>query len=352
MNLSPRTLKIAGAALAACVVIVVVAVVAFAGGGHKKKVAATPTATPTTSASATTSKPVPKPVPKPAAVDPLTGGKPVKGPAIAVKIDDVAAGRPQLGVEQANIVYVEQVEGGLTRLIAIFHTARPRVGPVRSVRSNDPTILAQYGPIGFVASGGGGDSLPALDASHLKADINDRGGPGFYRDGSREAPHNLMVDLSKVPGAAPSSGGLTWSRTAPDLAHAPAAPGLRTVVGGTQVSFVYSARANRYVRVIDGVRQHAASGALVTTPNVIVMFCTGYTNPADIDPAGNPGHFTKTVGSGRLAVFRNGHRIDGKWSRPSTRSATAYNDARGKAIPLMPGGAWIILVENGAPLTS
>jgi hypothetical protein len=72
-----------------------------------------------------------------------------------VKIDDTATARPQLGISSADIVYVEQVEGGLTRLLAVFGSTLPaQVGPLRSVRASDTQILAQYGPVGLAFSGG------------------------------------------------------------------------------------------------------------------------------------------------------------------------------------------------------
>ena len=74
---------------------------------------------------------------------------------MAVKIDDTGNGRPQRGVDLADIVYIEQAEGGLSRLIAVFATNKPVVEPVRSVRASDPELLSQYGPITLVASRNG-----------------------------------------------------------------------------------------------------------------------------------------------------------------------------------------------------
>ncbi len=110
--------------------------------GHKKKPA-------TTSASATSATPTPTPASssaKPAALNPLTGlpGVP-KTPLIAVKIDDTAPGRPQVNIDKADIVYIEAVEAGLTRLAALFGTNKPTVGYVRSTRPADPDLLRQYG---------------------------------------------------------------------------------------------------------------------------------------------------------------------------------------------------------------
>ena len=135
------------------------------------------------------------------------------------------------------------------------------------------------------------------------------------------------------------------------LAHAPSGTSLHTVIGGTGVDFAWDAAAGRYYRIVDGSPQHAADGVLLTTPNVIVQFCVGYTNPNDVDVAGNPGHFTKTVGSGKVVVYRNGRQVVGTWSRPSAKAGTVLKDAKGRPIPLNPGGAWVLLVTNGAPLS-
>lgn len=333
---------------------VTLAVVSLAACGGSSKPKSTPA--PSTSAtSSSTPAPKPRPTATAAAVDPLTGGKPVKGQVIAVKIDDTAAGRPQVGVDKADIVYIEQVEGGLTRLAAVFHSHKPNpVGPVRSVRSSDPEMLSQYGPIAFVASGGGGDSLPALDASILKSDINDRGGAGFYRDGNRPVPYNLMFNMKDLPanfGAAAKSIGFTWSSSPAVVKNKPQVTSIRTVVGGTAVQFNWDPGIARWVRVINGVVQHAADGAVISTRNVIVQFCDGHPNPHDVDQAGNVGWTTNTVGSGKVVVFRDGHRIDGTWSRKSVNAGTTLTSTAGNTIPLQLGGAWVVLVTKGAPLS-
>ena len=325
---------------------VVALTLAACGSSHKKILPTTEPASTSVASSSSAAKPVV------AATNPLTGGKVNHNGVIAVKIDDVAAALPQVNLDKADVVYVEQVEGGLTRLIAIFNTTFPTVvGPVRSVRANDPQILAQYGPIGFVASGGGGDSLTMLDASNLLADIDDRGGPGFSRDGNRPVPHNLFVDLAAVTRRGPAKSiGWTFDSSVADLIHTPVIRSISTVVGGTNVGFVWVPSVKGWVRTIGGQTQSTAAGVLERADNVIVQFCTGHTNYNDIDPAGNPGHYTVTVGSGRVVVFRNAHSITGTWSR-ATATDTTHLTSKGKPIALMPGVTWVILVENGAPLS-
>lgn len=301
-----------------------------------------------------TTPPPSSPASKPAApVSPLTGGPASKHPVIAVKIEDTALGRPQVGVDKADIVYVEQVEGGLTRLMAIFNSRLPTVEPVRSVRPSDPELALQFGHIVFVASGGSHSGIAPLDKSPLRSVINDRSGPGFHRDPNRSAPENLRANLAriaaKVKGPKATDIGLQWSRGLQGLRTRPGAE-VQTKIGGTPVGFRWNAKIHRYARVIDGQIQHTADGSLIATPNVIVQFCkvTVYTKDRDVN--GNPAQYTHTIGQGRAVVFRDGRRIEGTWSRKAVGDGTSLRTTNGHAIPLAPGGAWFVLVAKDAAL--
>jgi len=302
-----------------------------------------------TSGGAPPSSPAPPP-----AVNPLTGEAPSKHPVIVVKIEDTANGRPQAGTNKADIVYVEQVEGGLTRLMAVFNSTLPSsIEPVRSVRPSDPELALQYGHIIFVASGGSHAGIAPLLKSPLKKVINDSGGPGFHRDPNRDAPYNLVANLKtiakKVKGPTASGIGLMWSDQVPAGATK-RGKFVQTRVGGTDVGFRWDAKTHRYLRIIDGDVQHTADGSVISTPNVIVQFCKVTTYTKDRDVLGNPAKFTHTVGTGRAVVFRNGKRIAGTWSRSSVKDGTAFKAKDGTPITLTPGGAWVVLVANDAPL--
>jgi hypothetical protein len=307
-------------------------------------------------APAPTPTPTPTPSPTPPPVNPLTGLAPVPtGTVVAVKIDDTSNGRPQRGVDQADIVYIEQAEGGLSRLVAVFATNKPVVEPVRSVRTSDPELLSQYGAITLVASGGGGQSLPTLKASILHYEIDDFGDKGFQRDNNRGMPYNLESNLAAVTadvpkGNPPQSIGLTWSASVP-VRGGPGST-LTTKVGGTVINFSYDPTTGKYVRIIGGVKQKAADGNLIATPNVIVQFVSITADRSDIDVDGNPSQYTHSIGTGAVSVFRNGQRIDGTWSRPSLTAGTTLTSAAGAPIDLAPGGAWVVLVATGATLTS
>jgi hypothetical protein len=286
-------------------------------------------------------------------INPLTGEAPSNNSVVAVKIDDTAAGRPQRGIDKADIVYIEQVEGGLTRLLAVFNTTLPIVEPVRSTRVGDPEIALQFGPIVYVASGGSQGELKPLDASPLKTAINDRGDPGFTRDINRPAPFNLAANLASIAarlkGPKAKDFGMVWSGKVTNTGSVAGAT-VNTKVGGTQVTFKWDPARHQYVREIDGAVQKATDGKVIATPNVVVQFCQVTTFMGDIDQSGSPAKVTHTTGRGKVAVFRNGRRIDGTWHRAAVGDGTTLTDASGKPITLAPGGAWFVLVATGTPL--
>jgi hypothetical protein len=127
---------------------------------------------------------------------------------------------------------------------------------------------------------------------------------------------------------------------------------VRTVVSGssgagTNVEFRWFPSLKKYVRFIDGVKQIAADGKPVATPNVIVQQCQVTAHPADTDVNGNPSQFTRTVGTGKVTVFRDGRRFDGTWKRKNLGVGTTLIAKDGSSLTLSPGGAWFALVRNG-----
>lgn len=311
---------------------------------------------PKATGSATTSTAAPSPSPKPTptlTTNPLTGlGAAPGGPVIAVKVDDTENGRPSRGIDQADVIYLEQAEGGLSRMVAVFADHRPRVEAVRSVRTSDPELLGQYGRIVLVYSGGNRHILPLIARSTLHTVSNDQGGPGFSRDHTRPAPYNVVSDLAvvarKVSGEGVRDVGFRFAATDSRLASAAVAPRVSTRVGATPVSWVWDAAAHTYVRTVGGALLRTADGALLGKPNVLVQFCLITPDLRDIDVNHNPSQYTHTIGSGKVVLFRNGRRIVGRWSRASLGAATTFTDLAGRPLTFAPGGLWVALVASTA----
>src|SRR5690606_5504266 len=154
---------------------------------------------------------------------------------LAVKIDNVEAARPPIGVNNADVVFEEQVEGGLTRLAAVFHSqdADP-VGPVRSVRSTDIGLLTMLNAPLFSSPGGNPGVRAELAGSSL-VDVGHTELPGEYQRTSRRAPHNLVTSTSALRAAAGGRGGAPpslFSYRSPG-----AVPGTAVPASGVTVNF-------------------------------------------------------------------------------------------------------------------
>ena len=181
---------------ALCLPLALAVILAACGGGSHKPAAK--------------QKPVPKKVAERARaaasvpVAPLTGlpdPKDVarKRPAVTVKINNTDAAT-QYGIHQADVVYEEVVEGGITRLAAIFNSQAPdRVGPVRSVRKTDQSIVWPIGGI-FAYSGGAAYAIDSINTAPVKQLDETRAGSMMFRDpdNSRYEPYNLWAHVDQM----------------------------------------------------------------------------------------------------------------------------------------------------------
>ncbi len=316
-------------------------------------------ATPTTPAKTVTATTRPKPVakstvsrPPTAAKDLLTGLKPNGGPVIAAKIDNTSAGFPQFGVADADIVYVEQVEGGLTRLIAVFHSTLPaEVGPIRSVRSTDAELLTSYGTPGLAFSGGAGGPLAALAATPVVDLSPDRAGSAYWRSDVGDGTHNLHVDLARLANdniselGAPKSPGFHFAATDPRVAAAPKAPAVSVTMQAGRTGFAFTD--GRYVVSHKDSPYVDHDGTAVLADNVLVQHVTDEPD-GTVDSVGSPSYLSHTIGTGSFTLFRDGHQISGTWKRAAAADPTSFLDKAGKPVPFKPGKTWVLLAPQSA----
>jgi len=287
--------------------------------------------------------------------------------ALAIKIDNSVAARPQAGLDGADIVYEELAEGGITRFMAVFHSKQASdVGPVRSARMVDPEILAQYQGL-FAFSGGAAPVLEAVAAAPVQ-DVSFNKVASAYRHApGRAAPHNLFTRTSLLWDAAKRHNvpdlKLSFSTKPPPVASTTTT----TVTGGTpgkpfppgeRVSISFStsavsvwkwdAASGNYLRYHGSTPHTLVGGSQVRAKNVIVQFVQVYAGPIR-DVLGNPSPEIRATGSGEVWVLRDGILTKGTWSRQSVSDKTSFRDSSGKTIPLSPGNTWIELAPRGEP---
>jgi hypothetical protein len=267
---------------------------------------------------------------------------------VAVKIDNTSEAYPQFGIGSADIVYVEQVEGGLTRLIGIFHTALPeKVGPVRSVRTTDVQLLPTYGGPLLVFSGG---KTAILDLLHASTVIDTSQNSGYRRTPERNAPYDLVASLPEIVAQHPGKAvvqpiGLIFIATDAPVAAAPRATKVTVTMlqGETSFSYVHGA----YEVFHHGTRYEDAAKTPVIANNVVVQHVVDKPDGFE-DSVGSPSYLSQTVGTGKFTLYRDGRAITGTWKRDAEADPTQFLDANGKPVPFKPGKTWVVL----APQTS
>jgi hypothetical protein len=289
--------------------------------------------------------------PVPTSVSPFTGlpTQPDQ-PVLLVKMDNTTYAQPHAGLTHADLVYLEPVEYGMTRIAAVFSSFIPtRIGPVRSARITDIDLAAQFGNPALAFSGAQHRMYPVLQAAPIELVSPTVAGKGFSRDSDRRAPYNLFLDgnvaLARAPKASTATDiGFTFSASPPPggtpATHA------RAVWPSSSATFDYDPATGLYdIKLNGGLAgaeedpgsQHAATVILqfVNTPDSVFHDKNGGITPR-----------AEVVGSGTAIVLRDGMAYDVTWSRPNPTSKTTFTLASGQPMPFKPGQEWIALAST------
>jgi hypothetical protein len=342
------------------VVFVALCLLLVACGGGKKK-AAPPTTLPSTTAAPTTTA-TPPPV-YPLTGLPVTDLTKLARPALVVKIDnadgDGAANqaRPQTGLNQADVVYEEKVEGAVTRLAAIFHSEDSApVGPVRSARSTDVQIFSPLNRPLFAWSGAN-PTFAAIIRDSPIVDVGYDAATGAYgRRSDRIAPHNLYSSTPDLYALAPPDSkappALFLYRAASEPLGAGAVPigSIHLDFGGgggsAPVDYGWDPARGGFGRNQRGTADVDEADVQIAPNNVIVQF-TNYIDTGITDVVGTPVPEAQLVGTGRALILTNGNVIEAVWTKTAPEAVATYADSTGKPIKLTPGRTWVELVPDG-----
>ncbi|MGA1419098.1 MAG: DUF3048 domain-containing protein [Ilumatobacteraceae bacterium] len=283
--------------------------------------------------------------PSPLSGLPGGGGRPV----VMVKYGNSRPDRPHYGLNQADLVYVEEVEWGLTRIAAMFNSKFPSVvGPTRSARISDLEILEQFEKPGLVYSGANDVLLKAVRRSNAVSMSPSERSSFYYRNLSKKAPHNQLARLSSMMAketqvAAVNDIGFTFDRTSP--AGGKRAKSFRASWPSARVAGVWDG--NAWVISMDGSVHRDAQNRSLLTPKTVVIQLVEQKETKYGDRFGGKTPLVKTVGSGSAIVLRNGNSYEAQWSRPTKESGTTFTSG-GAPLPFDVGQVMILLVNSKA----
>lgn len=283
----------------------------------------------------------------------LNGLPGTDGPVLVVKIDDTNLAHPQVGLKSADVVYIEQVEGGLTRLAAVFSSTIPDViGPVRSARISDIELFAQYGKIAFAFSGAQSKLLPVISGANLVDVGAMRFGPTYYaNDPNRSAPYAMMVQskvllteaLTRNPDIAISKPmGWSFDEKSP-INQKFSSVEIKWPV--SRYSAKWSTTENRWLLYFGDQPNLDASGYHLGPKNILIQLLE-ISDSIYKDKVGGVTPFSETVGSGRCYLLRDAGSIPCLWNRTTAESGTSFTDLTGAPISFAPGQTWFALTDK------
>tara|TARA_Y100000748_G_scaffold303881_1_gene310651 strand:+ start:1679 stop:2788 length:1110 start_codon:yes stop_codon:yes gene_type:complete len=278
---------------------------------------------------------------------------------IAFKIDNNINARPQSGIQEADAVHEILVEGGMTRFLAFFlDNTSKYLGPIRSARPTDPTMIKPYGG-SLVVSGATAGLIPAIRELGVQV-LEEQSSPVMFRISSRNAPHNLYADTELVrdtidekgfyflqPGPQPLYNfGLnqsSWNSGANKI----------TVKYSDFTSVIWKLDNDKYSRfIVDNyssdkeavahnfISQDGNYTDILKTETIIVIQGPLYRDKATTLPS------VLTVGVGNAYVFNNGSYIEGTWRRGDISESFVISDKDGYEIEVPPSTQWVHILPN------
>ncbi len=271
---------------------------------------------------------------------------------IAFKIDNNLNARPQSGIQEADAVFELLVEGGMTRLLAFFYDKTSSyLGPIRSARPTDPTLIKPYGGI-LVVSGATGGLITDINSLGVRV-LEEQPSPVMFRISDRRAPHNLYADTELVREDVDSKG---------YPFNPPAEPIYRfgtnqdnwlsganrlTIKFSDTTTVIWKLDGNQYSRfIIDSYESSIDAVAhnfvtrdgysdILKSETIVVLQGPLYNDEATTLPS------VLTVGVGPVYVFSNGKYIVGNWRRTDISQQFELYDEDQNPIYVPPSTQWV-----------
>lgn len=284
--------------------------------------------------------------------------------AIAFKIDNNLNARPQSGLQEADAVYEVLVEGGMTRFLAFFlDKSSSYLGPIRSARPTDPTLVRPFGGT-LVVSGATEGLIPAIRELGVPV-LEEQSSPTMFRISSRKAPHNLYADTELVrqkiddrgfyflqPGPVPlypfGLDQTNWNDGAERI----------TIKYSEFTTVIWKHNGQSYSRfIVDGysntkeavahnfTTQDGSYTDILKSETIVIIQGPFYNDKATTLPS------ILTVGVGDVYVISDGKYVKGTWRRSDISDSFEFVDQNQNPIYVPPSSQWVHIMSNDGTVT-
>jgi len=282
---------------------------------------------------------------------------------IAFKIDNNINARPQSGLQEADSVHEILVEGGMTRFLAFFlDNTSKYLGPIRSARPTDPTLVRPYGGT-LVVSGATDGLIPAIRDLGVPV-LEEQNAPTMFRISSRKAPHNLYADTELVRERI-NERGFYFLQPGPNPLYPFGLDQNNWNEGASKVTIKYSdfttviwkQDGDKYSRfIIDNYSDNKEAVAhnfitqegnsdILKTETIVVLQGPLYKDKATTLPS------VLTVGVGDAYVISDGKHVKGTWRRGDISETFVLLDSNQNPIEVPPSSQWVHILPNEGEIT-
>lgn len=278
--------------------------------------------------------------------------------SVAVMIGNVGEGRPQIGINDAAIVYEASVDGGLTRLLAVFKDIdeSKSIGTVRSARpvfidyamEND-SIFVHFGYSSRAES-----EIKQFKINNVNGLVTDS---AFWRTKEKPAPHNVLTNMKKVSEYAEKAkyrttttekSVLNYSVDEIELENGQVANTVNIpYTSSHKVAFKYNSETKRYEKYVEGkVDKEWQTGEVISTKNIIITLANTYADPNDTGR-----QKVENIGNLEGYYITNGKAIKITCAKSSRTAKTVYKDKNGKEINVNDGNTYIQIAPKNSSVT-
>ena len=277
------------------------------------------------------------------------------GRPIAIMINNIENAIPQSGIGQADVLYEFVVEGGITRMLAIYndYSSLEKVGSIRSCRPYYVTTANEFDAIymHYGQSPQGQEELDKTGIDHISG-LGGEGSVSFYRSADREAPHNVYTNSDMIKAGLDYLGCSTTHKKGfkskfqfNEEDKTPEGDAVNKLTLNmsvyTQPWFEYDSKNKVYNRFQYGDKQiDDLTGEQLTFKNIIIQFAH-YTSIDDHDR-----QMIDLVGSGDGYYVSDGVLVPVTWKKSSDDAVTKYYTEDGNELQLNPGKTYVTVFES------